>query len=68
MEEVETIKSTVTGEDPEARVYLFGSRADDNARGGDIDLLIESRVMDREAVRRIRVVFLQDSVNRNWTL
>ena len=34
MEEVETIKSTVTGEDPEARVYLFGSRADDNARGG----------------------------------
>jgi predicted nucleotidyltransferase len=39
-----TIKAAVFNLiDPDSRIWLFGSRADDSKRGGDIDLLIETQ-------------------------
>lgn len=41
--EVNTIKTAVFELDLHAHIFLFGSRVDDSKRGGDIDLLIESK-------------------------
>ena len=40
--EISTIKNAVLLFDPKAQMYLFGSRANDSAKGGDIDILVIS--------------------------
>lgn len=40
--EIKAIRSVITKYDDSAKIRLFGSRVDDNKRGGDIDLLVFS--------------------------
>jgi len=55
--EIDTIKNSVLALDASAHVYLFGSRVDDAKRGGDIDLLIESNVLTKQDLRKVRRQF-----------
>lgn len=53
--EIKTIKETVWQYDNAAEVYLFGSRLDDNARGGDIDLLVLSQKINFDEKISLRI-------------
>ena len=51
----ESIINAVKNTDPEARVWLFGSRADDSKKGGDIDLAIYSETIHSDVMNVIKV-------------
>jgi predicted nucleotidyltransferase len=53
--EVTRIKEIITSYDPEARIYLFGSRVRDELKGGDIDLLICSQKINSTEKRKIKL-------------
>lgn len=42
--ERQAIKSVLHNADPKGKVFLFGSRVDDNRKGGDIDIFFESTI------------------------
>lgn len=44
--------------EPDVVVRLFGSRVDDARRGGDIDLLVETQLIDVERIAKARMHFL----------
>jgi predicted nucleotidyltransferase len=50
--------------DPDADVRLFGSRVLDNQKGGDIDLLILSKIIDYHHKLKIRSLLKQELGDR----
>jgi predicted nucleotidyltransferase len=53
--EVSSIKNIIFSFDPDAFIYLFGSRVNNKAKGGDIDLLIISSKLEDKEIRQIKI-------------
>lgn len=59
--EKNTIKNIIHSYDPYSEIFIFGSRADDSKKGGDIDILVMSgKITDSE--RRLIKIKLFDTI------
>ncbi|BDQ02002.1 MAG: hypothetical protein KatS3mg036_0920 [Ignavibacterium sp.] len=55
--EIEILREALREIDPDAKLYLFGSRLFDDRRGGDIDLLVVSKKLTKKDLRKIKRAF-----------
>ena len=58
-EQVDVLKNRLKSLSTSAKLYLFGSRVDDDARGGDIDLLVISDKLSKTDLRLLRIEFFK---------
>ncbi|MEA1892606.1 MAG: nucleotidyltransferase domain-containing protein [Campylobacterota bacterium] len=57
--EVDLLKNRLRTLSSEAKLYLFGSRIDDDKKGGDIDLLVVSKKLKKKDLRLLRIAFFE---------
>ncbi|MBD3795905.1 MAG: nucleotidyltransferase domain-containing protein [Campylobacterales bacterium] len=55
--EISLLKDTLKKLSNSAQLYLFGSRVDDTKKGGDIDLLVVSDMLQKKDLRNLRIEF-----------
>ncbi len=58
-DQIKVLKDKLQSLSSSAKLYLFGSRVDDDARGGDIDLLVVSDKLTKKDLRLLRIEFFK---------
>ncbi len=66
--EIRVIISSVRNFDPKAEIYIFGSRAKLEKKGGDIDILVVSDVIGWKERRKLRVELIKQLGDRKIDL
>ena len=61
-EHIEFLKRSVKRYLPNAEIYLIGSRANDELKGGDIDILVlDERELSGEEKRKIKIDYYKEA-------